>query len=175
MSLPRRLSLKKDQAGLVLKQEAITAPLRAEHRAIRQTENAEISRAEEAPFELELQFGNPSEQVFGIRLYTDEQHWTEIGFDRAKREFYTDRRQAGMAITPDFPTRTIAPLAENRSYDLKVIVDRSSIEAFAQNGTIAMTNLVFPISGSNRIALFSASGKPVAVTGEIWKLRSIWK
>jgi fructan beta-fructosidase len=56
-----------------------------------------------------------------------------------------------------------------------VIVDRCSIEAYAQDGTIAMTNLIFPMSGSNRLVSFSASGKPVAVTGDIWKLRPIWK
>lgn len=175
MSLPRRLSLLKDQAGLALRQQPITAPLRTEHKAIRPTQSTEISAAQEPPFELDLQFGQPSEQVFGIRLYTDEKHWTEIGFDRAKREFYTDRRQSGIEITPDFPTKTVAPLAESRPYDLQVIVDRSSIEAYAQDGTIAMTNLVFPASSSNRVALFSISGKPVAVTGEIWKLRTIWK
>ena len=175
MSLPRRLSLIKDGAGLAIRQEPITAPLRTEHRRIRQTESTEISGALEAPFELDLNFGNPSEQVFGIRLYTDDKHWTEIGFDRAKQEFYTDRRQSGMAITPDFPLKTVAPLAENRPYDLTVIVDRSSIEAYAQGGTIAMTNLVFPSSDKNRLVLFTASRKPVAVTGDAWKLRTIWK
>jgi fructan beta-fructosidase len=175
MSLPRRLSLLKDQAGLAIRQQPITAPLRTEHKVIRPTQSAEISAAQEPPFELDLQFGQPSEQVFGIRLYTDEKHWTEIGFDRAKREFYTDRRQSGIEITPDFPTKTVAPLAESRPYDLKVIVDRSSIEAYAQNGTIAMTNLVFPASSSNKVALFTTSGKPVTVTAEIWKLRTIWK
>ena len=51
----------------------------------------------------------------------------------------------------------------------------SSIEAFAQNGTVAMTHLIFPLSSSNRLKLFSASGKPVAITGDLWKLRTIWK
>jgi sucrose-6-phosphate hydrolase SacC (GH32 family) len=130
---------------------------------------------QESPFELDLQFGQPPEQNFGIRLYIDDQHWTEIGFDRSKREFYMDRTKSGRAITADFLTKTIAPLAENRPYDLKVIVDRSSIEAYAQNGTIVMTNLVFPGSDKSRIVLFSQSGKPVAVTGDIWRLRTIWK
>ena len=175
MSIPRRLSLHKDHAGLALKQEPITAPLRAEHRSIRQTKDTEISHAEETPFELELHFEHSSEPVFGIRLYTDDQHWTEIGFDRARQEFYTDRTKSGIAITPAFPTKTTAPLAENRPYDLKLIVDRSSIEAYAQDGTIAMTNLIFPTSSNSRVVLFSTSGKPVAVTGDLWKLRSIWK
>ena len=83
MSLPRRLSLVRDEAGLAMKQEPVTAPLRTEHTIIRQTQNGEINSTQESPFELDLQFGQPSEQNFGIRLYTDDQHWTEIGFDRS--------------------------------------------------------------------------------------------
>ena len=175
MSLPRRLSLVRDKAGLAVKQEPLTDPLRTEHTIIRQTQNGEIGANPTAPFELDLRFEQPLDQFFGIRLYTDQKHWTEIGFDRSRREFYVDRTKSGSAITPEFPMKTIAPLADNRPYDLKIIVDRSSIEAYAQNGTIAMTNLIFPVSDSNRLVFFSASGKPAAVTGGIWKLRSIWK
>ena len=175
MSLPRRLSLQKDQAGIAIKQEPITVPLRGEHKLLGEAKSNHIAGALAPPFELELDFGNPSEQIFGIRLYTDKDHWTEIGFDRANRAFYTDRTHSSAAIAPDFPTRTIAPLAESRPYNLRLIVDCSSIEAYAQNGTIAMTNLIFPVSTSNRIELFSANGRPVAVTGDIWKLRSIWE
>jgi len=86
-----------------------------------------------------------------------------------------DRTRSGAAVTPDFPARTTAPLIASRSYDLKLVVDRSSIEAYAQNGTIAMTDLIFPASQSSRIAIFSASGKAVSVKGDRWKLRSIWR
>jgi Glycosyl hydrolases family 32 C terminal len=78
-------------------------------------------------------------------------------------------------LTINFNLRTIAPLVLSRPYDLKLVVDRSSIEAYAQNGTIAMTNLIFPASDTSRVALFSASGKPVVVKGDVWKLRTIWK
>jgi len=40
-----------------------------------------------APFELDLQFGQASEQAFGIRISTREQHWIEIGFDQPNREW----------------------------------------------------------------------------------------
>ena len=176
MGLPRRLSFLSDQAGLAIVQEPVTGPLRTEHQTIPPTRDGKIgSRLQEAPFELDLEFSRLPEQVFGIRLYTDEQHWTEVGFDRAKGEFYVDRTKSGMAITADFPAKTIAPLVAGRSYDLKLVVDRSSIEAYAQNGTIAMTNLIFPASDINRVAVFSASGKPVEFKGDIWKLSTIWK
>jgi fructan beta-fructosidase len=175
MSIPRRLSIIDDAAGLSIKQEPVSAPLRSEHGSISSSESGIATNVQKPPFELDLQFENSADQVFGLRVYSDDKDWGEIGFDRANSVFYFDRTKSGIAIARDFPARTTAPLAPNRPYDLKLIVDRSSIEAYAQNGTIAMTNLIFPVSENARVAFFSASGKKVAVKGDIWKLRSIWK
>ncbi len=46
---------------------------------------------------------------------------------------------------------------------------------FAQNGTIAMSNLIFPPSQSSKVVLFPATRKAGSVTGKIWRLRSIWE
>lgn len=173
MSLPRQLSLIDDENGLAAKQTPVIAPLREGSSAAPVSGNSKQEL--EAPFELELKFDPGDEQVFGIRLFTDETHWTEIGFKRQSGEFYMDRTKSGAIIGEGFASRTIAPIATDRPFDLTLIVDRSSIEAYAQNGTIAMTNLIFPASPSSRIEVFSKSGKPVAAKGTAWKLRSIWK
>jgi fructan beta-fructosidase len=176
MSIPRRLSFLKDHVGLALKQEPVIAALRADPSNISPDQSGKIAdNVQSAPFELDLRFGRPSEQIFGVRLFTDGEHWTEIGFDRSKGEFYVDRTKSSMAVAPEFPARTSAPLIAGRPYDLTLIIDRSSVEAYAQNGTIAMTNLIFPPSQSSRIVLFSASGKAIAAKGESWKLRTIWR
>jgi fructan beta-fructosidase len=130
-----------------------------------------------APFELELKF-DPGvvERVFGIRLYTDNTHWTEIGFDRNTSQFYMDRTKASAtAIATNFPAKTVAPIVASRPYHIRLVIDRSSIEAYAQGGTIAMTNLIFPTSPTTRVAPFSSTGNPVPVTGKIWNLHSIWQ
>ena len=176
MSIPRRLSFVRDPSGLALKQEPVIAPVRGGGTDVSAPPrgNAEGNVLETA-FELDLRFSSGSEQVFGVRLFTDEQHWTELGFDQPKGEFYMDRTKAGATVSRDFPASTTAPLLASRTFDLKLIVDRCSMEAFAQNGTIAMTNLIFPPSQNNKLAFFTSTGKPVSVTGKIWPLRSIWK
>ena len=178
MSLPRRLSVVRDGAGLALKQEPVTAGLRGESSVLPLSaamgNGASVLAMREAPYELVVKFEAGSEQVFGLKLYSDDQHWTEMGFDREKKEFFMDRTKSGLVVAPEFPARTSAPLVEGRGYDLRVVVDRSSVEAFAQGGTIAMTNLIYPRSQNNRIETFSGSGKRVIVKGQIWKLRSIW-
>jgi sucrose-6-phosphate hydrolase SacC (GH32 family) len=178
MSLPRRLSLLRDRTGLALKQEPVVEPLRAASHNISITaasSSRTVIAMRQAPFELDVHFGDTSESAFGVRLYSDDQHWTEIGFDRKKGEFYMDRTKSGLEVAPAFPARTTAPLIGTRPYDLRLIVDRSSVEAYAQSGTIAMTDLLYPASPGNRIEIFSASGNSVPVKGQIWELRSIWK
>lgn len=85
-----------------------------------------------------------------------------------------DRAKSGDTVSADFSASTTAPLVASRPFDRKLIVDRCSIEAYAQNGTIAMSSLVSPPSQNNKIAFFTSTGKPVSVIGKIWKLRSLW-
>jgi fructan beta-fructosidase len=180
MSLPRRLSFVRDEAGLALKQDPIIARLRVESFRLPGASGSTPSRVGKgdsvtAPYELVLRFEHPSEPVFGVRLYSDEQHWTEIGFDTTKKEFYIDRTRSGAAVGPDFLAKTTAPLVSRRPYDLRLIVDRSSVEAFAQNGTIAMTDLIYPPSANNTIRLFPQDTKRNTVSGRVWKLKTIWE
>jgi len=171
MSLPRRLSYLEGSNGLALQQQPVVAPLRAAHTAI--STSAEISR--DTPFELRLRF-DPAAPVFGIRLFSDAEHFAEIAFDRDKKEFYIDRTHSGgTAISPDFPARTATAIDTTRPYDLTVIVDRSSIEAFALDGTIAMTNLVFPATPRTTVRFFSTPDSKTNVKGDLWTLRSIWQ
>ena len=174
MSLPRRLSLVSDKEGLAAKQDPIVASLRGEKVALSFSGNS-AKTILEAPFELEVKFAPGDEQVFGIRLYSDATHWAEIGFDREHHQFYMDRTKSGSIISDHFDSPTTAPIAADRPLDLTLIVDRSSIEAYAQDGTVAMTNLIFPASGRSRLELFSKSGKLLAAKASAWKLRSIWK
>ncbi len=174
MSLPRRLSYVSDATGLALKQEPVIAPLRGSHTIIASSESPQELKVD-APFELSLTFDHATEGTVGLRLYSDEQHWTEIAFDRTRQEFSIDRTHAGVAVSPDFPAKTVTATHKERPYDLRLIVDRSSVEAFAQNGTIAMTNLIFPATTRNRLVFFSSTNGKVAVKGDAWTLRSIWK
>jgi fructan beta-fructosidase len=181
MSIPRRLSFLHDDAGLSLRQEPVTAALRGPLETVLLAQEGKSTGSKldipprRAPFELHLKFERAEEKTFGVRLYSDDQHWTEIGFDVIHGYFYMNRTKSGNVTIPDFPGKTVAPLALARPYDLTLIVDRSSIEAFAQDGTIAMTDLIFPDSDENKIVLFSYSGKPITATGELWNLKSIWK
>jgi fructan beta-fructosidase len=174
MSVPRRVSFSRDGAGLAVRQEPVVAALREEGSLLSSTALVEKDVSMIAPYELEMQFQHSSELVFGMRIYSDDRHWTEVGFDTKSALFYIDRTNSGLKVAADFPVRTSAPLKKERPYDLRLIVDRSSVEAYAQDGTIAMTDLVFPVSAKNTIRLFPSDPRSVKSSGHIWRLKSIW-
>lgn len=63
-----------------------------------------------------------------------------------------------------------APLnTEGTTVTLDIFVDQSSVEIFTQNGSMAMTNLVFPQSIYNNLQITGASYE-----AKVRKLKSIW-
>ena len=49
-----------------------------------------------------------------------------------------------VSFSKDFPATTIMPVGKSKNLKLRLFVDKSSIEAFTENGKYVMTNCVFP-------------------------------
>ena len=72
-------------------------------------------------------------------------------YDAAKQTFTTDRTKSGdVGFSQDFPCVTKAP-TYGTIKQLRIFIDRCSIEAFDADGKMAMTNLVFPSEPYNNI------------------------
>jgi len=100
---------------------------------------------------------------------------TTVGY--ANGELFVDRTQSGVTdFSKDFPARTSTLLAiGNAPLELTILVDRSTVEVFAQGGKTAMTNLVYPLAGAQGLE-FSASGaKAGRISVDVWELMPAWK
>ena len=72
-------------------------------------------------------------------------------YDAAKQTFSMDRTKSGdVSFSEAFPCETTAP-TYGQIKQLRIFVDRCSIEAFDADGKMAMTNLVFPSEPYNTI------------------------
>ena len=72
-------------------------------------------------------------------------------YDGQKQTFSIDRTKSGdVSFSPDFPCVTEAP-TYGTIKQLRIFIDRCSIEAFDAEGKMAMTNLVFPSEPYNNI------------------------
>ena len=188
MTLPRRVTLLRDAAGITLAQRPVVEPLRSgaatpiDLQAAAGSVTSPVAFPPDSdalsgsvPAELQLRFMPADADSFGIRLYSDLDHWTEVGYDVRQLRLYVDRTHSGVSIAPGFAARIEAPVTASRPYNLQIVVDRTSVEVFAQDGSIAMTNLIFPTSTALLVQPFRNGGsQPVHITGEQWKLSSIW-
>ncbi|RUL60137.1 DUF4980 domain-containing protein [Prevotella koreensis] len=74
-------------------------------------------------------------------------------YDKAKETFTMDRTKSGdTTFNENFPAVTVAPIF-GQMKQLRIFIDRCSIEAFDAEGKMSMTNLVFPSEPYNNIKI----------------------
>jgi fructan beta-fructosidase len=189
MTLARRLSLRQIDASpgtepLALVQEPIL-PV-PEHRfapdllTVEQA-NAKLSseNASGCVYELNVTLEPGSAAEAGVRLRRSlpqadgsVEEETVVGVDRAKGQISVDRRHSGAtSFSPDFPARAVAPLKHPQAgaIRLQIVVDRNSVEVFAENGETVLTDLIYPQAASRGLALYAtgpqAGGEPARFRG----------
>lgn len=86
-----------------------------------------------------------------ITLANDKGEHVVMTYDEKSRTFAMDRTKSGQKeFSDDFAALTVAPVHGKMS-QLRLFIDRSSIEAFDADGKMAMTNLVFPTKPYNKV------------------------
>lgn len=86
-----------------------------------------------------------------ITLANDKGEQVVMTYDEKSRTFAMDRTKSGQKeFSDDFAALTVAPVHGKMS-QLRLFIDRSSIEAFDADGKMTMTNLVFPTKPYNKV------------------------
>lgn len=110
-------------------------------------------------YELRVDADASSAEAIYIKLANAQGEFTRIELNPRDKNVSVDRTKSGItAFSQDFPAKTSAP-AEGRQYQLRIFVDRSSIEVFDARGRYVLTNLVFPTSPYNSISFESRGAK----------------
>jgi len=83
---------------------------------------------------------------FSITLSNNMKQKVIVGYDKELNLYYIDRRQSGKSdFHKSFASRTTAPrLTNTDSSSIKLIIDKSSVELFADGGLTVMTGIFFP-------------------------------
>ncbi|MEW1947954.1 glycoside hydrolase family 32 protein [Pseudarthrobacter sp902506025] len=90
---------------------------------------------------------------------------TRISISPGAGELVLDRTNSGdSGFHPAFPSVSKAPLrALDGTYSLRIFIDHCSVEVFAQDGLVTLTELIFPDPAQTAITLFSANGSAEAL------------
>jgi fructan beta-fructosidase len=134
-------------------------------------------RAAGKALEIKAAFKLADADRFGLKVRAGAGEETVIGYDATAGELYVDRSRSGnVGFNPSFPGVQRAPLAaRNGKVELRLLVDWSSVEVFADRGQIVITDQIFPSAESDGIELFAEGGAARLDSLTIRPLRSIWR
>lgn len=170
MSLPREVSLTQTPAGPRLSQQAVKQVDKLGTKASYSDKKGGTIAPGTHPLpasasgdvqRIDLTFTPGTAAKSGITVLGDGTHSTVIGYDASTGEVYVDRGNSGnTGFHPLFTSVDSAPVTPNAdgTVTLRIYVDRSSVEVFAQGGQRTITDQVFPGAGAGEVALFAEGG-----------------
>lgn len=189
MSIPRDMILKTTPGGIRLFQmpaAVITNALpklpagKAMIKKNLEVKNQEIALSSQVAFNantnwIEAEFTLASATDFGFKVaqkkdaggnVTDE---TVIGYNTKNHEVYIGSNVNG-SITEPMHKTTINPI--NNKIKLKILLDKSSLEVFANDGEKVITTYIFPGKDATQFSLFAKDGSVKADVLKVWNLES---
>ena len=184
LSLPRSVTLRERDGQLRLVQAPVDElkQLRTNHvqletmRLSRETRSLTDAGVSGAPLELAATFAPDTAETMGLHVHEGPHARTVVGYDAEAGSVFVDRTAAGHTGLPDaFSARDAAPLALNDGrVTLRVIVDRSSVEVFANDGARVLTHRLFPPPNHTGVSAFATGGGATLSRLDAWSLASIW-
>jgi levanase len=110
---------------------------------------------------VDITFAPGTAKKSGITVLGDGTSSTVIGYDATTGNLFVDRTNSGnTTFHPAFASIEDAPVTlDKKGYvTMRIYLDRSSVEVFAQDGLRTITDQVFPNAGADRMALFAEGG-----------------
>jgi len=107
--------------------------------------------------DVSIELGDADRVRLGVREGADQT--TGVIYDAGIERLVVDRSEAGAFFDSGPFAGVSAPLSLTaNTLDLQVLVDRSSVEVFAGDGRLAMSNLVYPDPDSTGVSLSATGG-----------------
>lgn len=133
-------------------------------------------KASGAAYRMDLTLDPKTASNAGVKVRTGAGTATEIGYDAKNQQLSIDRTHSGnVGFNASFPSIDRAPVTvKDGKIALHIYVDWSSVEVFTDDGTLAMTDQIFPDASSTGVQLFSTGGNAVIDTMTIAPIPSTW-
>ncbi|WP_238590776.1 GH32 C-terminal domain-containing protein [Paenibacillus beijingensis] len=108
----------------------------------------------------EFQNNTATATEYGFKVRKGAGHSTVIGYDKTNSKLFVDRTASGDAkFNSTFAARHEASLsAEDNKIKIRIVVDRSSVEAFGNDGKAVITDQIFPALADNGLELYATGG-----------------
>lgn len=123
-------------------------------------------------YEIEMTIENKGTSKIDFSLMNEKGEKVAMYYDVVRKQFVMDRSASGIVgFSRDFPAVTVAPVRNTDQIHLRLFNDRSSVEAFGEEGEYVMTNLVFPAEPYNRMVFSSDKGSYIVKSMNVYRLQ----
>jgi len=166
MTLPRDLTLVSTPAGPRLRQRVVTeVAAYLDREAARHVEGVDLAPGE-TPLALEADVAlvevllRPGAAgAAGISVFAGGGHALRIGYDAPAGQLVVERGPGNEEPGESFASVSRAPVSlVDGSLALEVWLDRTSVEVFADDGLVVLTDLVFPPAGARGVTGWAEDG-----------------
>lgn len=179
-TIPRTLGLLRTKQGIRLTQAPVKEleALRDQHSQLGNAtwEDAQALLSQRDwpdTIEIDAELQLNGSQEFGFVLRNGNSYGTRVGYDATWSDVYVDRIHSGdLVIGPTFAARHEAPIAVAGRIHLHILLDRSSVELFADNGLVTITDLIYPRSPDRGLAVYAKGKPPSVISMDIWTLKA---
>ena len=129
-----------------------------------------------AEIETSFDLTDESREDIGLELSNDVGEKLRIGYSAADKQFYIDRTKLkNTEFSKDFAgIHTALRISTGKQVKLHVYIDRSSVEVFADDGTVVLTDLFYPAKDFSAVQLFRQSEQTKILQANMYSLKSIW-
>lgn len=186
-SIPREIQLKETPAGFRIVQNPIPElkKLRGDSFELKEVSLGEVLDLPkiseyENTYEIQASFNFKGDSELQIKLLEGDERDLKITFNSSTNLFSVDRRNTTDATSNEFNKKfedvMQAPVSLKKgNLDIRIFVDRSSIEIFTQEGEKVFSALTFQGPDQTGATIKSIGDQVVMKTFKVWKLNSIWK
>lgn len=125
--------------------------------------------------DIEIELDLSASTDAGLKFSNTQGEYILVGYSVENKELYIDRTNSGKTeFSDNFAGRHTAPLeVPNAMLRLRILLDVASVEVFAGQGLVTMTDIFFPNENYRNIDLY-IEGNVKIVEGSISTLQSIW-
>jgi beta-fructofuranosidase len=130
-------------------------------------------RGDALDLQLTFDFTGADATAVALRVRQSSADATEVRYEPGSQTLTLDTRRAGMGDRGVYQAH-VPPAADGR-LRLRVLVDRSSVEVFANDGATAMTARIYPrYEESTGVQLVAEGGSIRVASADAWRMRSAW-
>jgi sucrose-6-phosphate hydrolase SacC (GH32 family) len=116
-------------------------------------------------------FDGISGELFDIRMEIDPVNASTIDIDiRGEKVRYDHKKNTLTCLG-----RTVPLTPENGRIKLQILVDRTSLEVFGNDGLVVLTSCFLPADENKNISLTTGSGAAKVISAHVYTLHSIWQ